>query len=226
MYQLKITVFNEGYDDSGRYPDYKKASKDFYVEIIDYCQPKSVEQNTYFDPPELVFTIDSDTSLTSSLKASWTTVPTICNISYIMAMKQMLVSPDPNLIIFQDLPNDPDGHKLVVTVQPTEVFYGGDFSIIGNYNAGEYFVVVHAWADNNFDTGSFQELKVTVVDPCATQTLIIDDSIFKTSPGEVSMTYYVGYPENQIFWSDTIVTNANVPLCGPLHHQIYDNPNQ
>ena len=218
MYQLRITIFNEGYDDSRKYPDYKKATKDFWVEIKDYCQPTSVDQTTLFDPPELVFTIGSDTSLNSSLIASWTTVPAICNIQYIMAMKQMPVSPDPNLIIFQDLPNDPDGHKLVVKVQPTEIFYGGDFSVIENYNAGEYFVEVHAWADNNFDTGSQQELKVTVVDPCVTQTLTIDDSIFKTSPSEITMTYYVDYPENAIFWSDTIVSNADVTLCGPLHH--------
>ena len=45
-------------------------------------------------------------------------------------------------------------------------------------------VEVRAWADNNVDTGEFEELTFTIVDPCVISTLIIDEDnrVFKVIP--------------------------------------------
>ena len=56
---------------------------------------------------------------------------------------------------------------MTVSVSTEETFYNGVYEY-KNYNAGVYIVEVRAWADNNFDTGYFQELRIEVVDPCMT----------------------------------------------------------
>ena len=66
MYNIKISVWNEGYDDSGLHPNYQMGQKVFQVEIIDYCQPTSIDIVTSFSPNALVFTIGLGTQLLSS----------------------------------------------------------------------------------------------------------------------------------------------------------------
>ena len=57
----------------------------------------------------------------------------------------------------------------------------------GSYHPGVYTVEVRAWADNEYDTGVFQRLEITVIDPCQSITLGIDDTVFKTVP-DVTLT--------------------------------------
>ena len=60
LYTLRITIYYENYFDLKGFLQYPTMTKDFYIEIIDYCQPTSI-QMTSFDPEELVFTIGADT---------------------------------------------------------------------------------------------------------------------------------------------------------------------
>lgn len=96
----------------------------------------------------------------------------------------------------------------------------------GFYTPGSYVVEVRAWADNEQDTGYFEDLTITVVDPCLTAALSIDvdDSIFKSSPA-VTLTQFVQYDALSISWSDAIIVPqiADVDLCGPLTHEITDS---
>lgn len=87
------------------------------------------------------------------------------------------------------------------------------------YIPGEYVVEVRAWADNNFDTGRFEELTVNIVDPCLTAVLTIDQSVFKSAPS-VTLIQYVNYDTKTLIWTDDIVTSSmsNEHLCGPLKH--------
>ena len=68
-----------------------------------------------------------------------------------------------------------------VTVGTNAIFYNGDH-LTGIYNPGVYIVEVRAWADNSYDTLVFVDLTVTIVDPCVTATLTIDDTVFKPLP--------------------------------------------
>ena len=108
-----------------------------------------------------------------------------------------------------------------VTVSTNEIFFGNQNSI-ENYNPGVYVVEVRVWADNEYDTGIFEELTITIVDPCVTQPLTIDNSVFKTAPNELTMTQFVQYEALQITWDDSIVPEANILLCGPLVHSVTD----
>ena len=57
MYTLRITVYNEDYQDVVSYPNYRMAEKDFSIEIIDYCFPTSISKTTDFSPNSLFYTI-------------------------------------------------------------------------------------------------------------------------------------------------------------------------
>ena len=80
---------------------------------------------------------------------------------------------------------------MQVKVQTNTIFHSGDY-LSGVYTPGSYKVEVRAFTDNNVDTGAFEELEVTVIDPCVTATLIIDDSVHLVDPA-ISLTTYVGY---------------------------------
>ena len=71
------------------------------------------------------------------------------------------------------------------------IFDEGDY-LTGIYNPGTYIVEVRAWADNGHDTLEFEELSITIVDPCLTAILTIDDAdtVFKPE-AEVSLTQFV-----------------------------------
>ena len=83
-------------------------------------------------------------------------------------------------------------------------------------------IEVRAWGENEHDTGYFQELQVTIVDPCFAEVLNIDDSVFKDPSDAVTLTQFVDYDTLSLSWDDTIVTNADIPFCGPLIHRIKD----
>ena len=71
----------------------------------------------------------------------------------------------------------------------------------GIYNPGQYTIEARGFALNGQDTGVFKELTVTVVNPCLSATLSIDNSIFKTTP-EVSLIQYVNYDAKTLSWTD------------------------
>ena len=95
------------------YPSYASTDKNFLVDIIDYCQPDSIDKVTIFNPSSLVFTIGEDTQLFSTFDTQWTTVPSECIIRYELTVKSKpthLVDPnveDPNLIAFNPPVSDP-----------------------------------------------------------------------------------------------------------------------
>ena len=59
---------------------------------------------------------------------------------------------------------------MTVTVGTDEIFHGGNH-LTGNYIPGAYTVEVRAFTENGIDTGYFQDLTVTIVDPCLTADL-------------------------------------------------------
>ena len=121
--------------------------------------PTSVKQSTLFSPAQLVYTIGSDDQLVSNFATLWNVEPANCSIEYRMTLKSspVPVPADPNLIVFDDNQNDATTPEMKVTVSTAEVFYDGVYAI-ENYNAGVYIVEVRAWAQNDIDTGVFQEL--------------------------------------------------------------------
>ena len=72
---------------------------------------------------------------------------------------------DPNAIQIQDLQNDPTKPLIQVLTGTNLIYYGGD-NLTGAYIPGVYTVEVRAWGYNNYDTGEFEELQITIVDPC------------------------------------------------------------
>lgn len=80
---------------------------------------------------------------------------------------------------------------MTVTVGTSSIFHSGDH-LTGKYTPGSYVVEVRAWADNAYDTNTFEELLVEIVDPCLLATLTIDNSVFKDLPG-VSLTQFINY---------------------------------
>ena len=85
---------------------------------------------------------------------------------------------DPNLITF---------FGSTTTVDASEVYFGGDH-ISGTSIIGVYSVEVRAFADQNFDTGEFETLQITVINPCL-QPLVTPS----TPLGQI--TYFVGSGE-------------------------------
>ena len=81
---------------------------------------------------------------------------------------------------------------MQVKVKTTTIFHSGDY-LTGIYTPGLFKVEVRAFTDNDVDTGAFEELKITVVDPCLTATLTIDDSVHLIDQ-TISLTTFVGYP--------------------------------
>ena len=64
-------------------PNVPKYPKNFVIEVIDYCQPASLDINSSWLPSSSLFYEAGDSPFeTASLAATWTTVPTICNIEY------------------------------------------------------------------------------------------------------------------------------------------------
>ena len=86
------------------------------------------------------------------------------------------------------MPNEPDYPISIEDNQSTEIdpyikvttgtdliYYGGD-QLTGNYSPGVYIVEVRVWADDNQDTGVFEQLEITIIDPCLSAVLTIDES--------------------------------------------------
>ena len=150
----------------------KPFSKDFTVDIRDYCEPTLLTQTSNFYVTAITYTIGDPNDQVSNFASDWTTVPETCNLTYKFTFVSALVPSDPNLIVLkEDAP-------ISVTVQTNDVFVGGGSS--GTRNAGSYQVELRAWADNDFDTGEFILLDIVVVDPCTTAILTIDDTVFLT----------------------------------------------
>lgn len=74
VYTLRLVAY---------YTDYPQFSfpRDFTIEIRDYCFPDSVSLPSLFSPDNLEYTISSSwTSLSSTLDATWSTFPLICDL--------------------------------------------------------------------------------------------------------------------------------------------------
>ena len=80
---------------------------------------------------------------------------------------------------------------MQVEVQTNIIFHSGDY-LNGFYTPGIYKVEVRAFSENGVDTGAFEELEITVIDPCLTATLTIDDSVHLADPA-ITLTTFVGY---------------------------------
>ena len=76
---------------------------------------------------------------------------------------------------------------MTVYVSTDKIFFGGDH-LTGTYIPGVYTVEVRAWTINNVDTGEFQDLLVTIEDPCLLASLTFDQSSALRSPPEISLT--------------------------------------
>ena len=71
-----------------------------------------------------------------------------------------------------------------------QIFYDGDY-ISGKYIPGDYTFEVRAWTMNEIDTGAFQDLIVTIIDPCPNASLsFTSDLVLKQSP-LVSLTTFL-----------------------------------
>ena len=185
--------------------------KDFTVEIRDYCVPSQLTKTSAFEPADIVYTVN-DPAIKSEFTASWTTVPLVCNLSYIMTVTP--TPQNPGLIVL-----DQNSSPMRVTVGTTDLLHE-----TGNENHGSYVVEVRAWADNNHDTGFFEELTIEVRDPCMNPTLLIDNSVFKYYHQELTLEQFVFYDALYIEWTDAIVTEDFVgnELCGPLTHSVWN----
>ena len=143
---------------------------------------------TQFVPTSLTQVV-GEASVVATFNPTWTTVPAVCNLTYLTRIKKVNRSEDPDLIVFQDVTLP--GVLLEVTAGTDTIFYNGDH-LTGRYNPSVYIVEVRAWADNSYDTLVFLDLTVIIVDPCVTATLTIDDTVFKPLP-TVSLTQFVTY---------------------------------
>ena len=88
--KLRITVYSD---------NYPMAVKDFAIDIIDYCEPESIDILEMFTPANLDYMIGESMSI-STFTPLWTTVPTICNINFAMTITPEPI--DPNLITLDD----------------------------------------------------------------------------------------------------------------------------
>lgn len=52
-----------------------------------------------------------------------------------------------------------------ISVSGSDVFYNGDHTT-GTYTPGAYSVEIRGWGDNSYDTGTFETITVTILDPC------------------------------------------------------------
>lgn len=110
-----------------------------------------------------------------------------------MNVKSLPPPVDPDLIVFGD------GILMTVTVSTPLSYFTAQA-----YNPGVYTVEVRAMADNNYDTGKFEELTVTILDPCITATLTIDSTIFLDFP-EQSLVQTIGSQLQILSWTDSII---------------------
>ena len=76
---------------------------------------------------------------------------------------------------------------MTVIVSTDKIFFDGDH-LTGTYIPGVYTVEVRAWTVNNIDTGKFQDLLVTIKDPCMLASLTFQESSAFRSPPEISLT--------------------------------------
>ena len=99
------------------YADYpsNQASKDFMVEIIDYCVPSSVTKTSQFTPSSLSYTLGEPS--VQSVMGFWTTVPEVCNIEYFVT-----VTPTPDDLAL--ITAHSTASEFVVTVGTSDEKYG------------------------------------------------------------------------------------------------------
>ena len=123
LYTLRLVVYYDAYPD-------KQFSKDFLIDIQDYCVPSLVTKTSQFDPVSLAYTIGDPADQISTFASSWTTEPPTCNLIYKLTVVSTLVPDDPLLIVLkEDAP-------MSVTVVTSDVFFGGGST--GTRNAGTY----------------------------------------------------------------------------------------
>ena len=79
-----------------------------------------------------------------------------------------------------------DPPSKTISVSGSDVFYNGDHTT-GTYTPGVYSVEIRGWGDNNYDSGTFETITVTIVDPCdpnftGTNDIIIQGTIVSPNP--------------------------------------------
>ena len=85
---------------------------------------------------------------------------------------------DPDMLTFNDQQSDPTTPLISLDFAVNTIFHSGDH-LTGLYTPGQYVIEVRAFADNDFETGEFQDLTINVLDPCLEATLTIDNLVFK-----------------------------------------------
>ena len=82
--------------------------------------------------------------------------------------------------------------QISLDISIDQIYYDGDH-LTGKYIPGDYTFEVRAFNMDNLDTGAFQNLIVTIIDPCPTASLTFtSDLALKLSP-EVSLTTFLNY---------------------------------
>ena len=147
-----------------------------------------------------------DTPVIASVGVTWTTVPAICNIQY-----RVTISPDPvdpDLIFVDDQQLNDQNPGINIKVGTNRVFYQVDQQTV-KYTPGTYTVEVRAWGDNDYDTGSSQQLQVEIIDPCF-------EMMGPSSEYLPEQTYFIGSGQHE-YSVQIIAENAFRPvknLCG------------
>ena len=180
---IRVYVY---FKNSPSYENYRRSK----VEIKEFCEPTQVVKNSAFSPSKITYTISEPSVIfESTLAATWTTVPAVCNVEYRVSLTTAPV--DPNLIVIEDKQNDPSSPEIKVKTGASLIYFGGD-ALTGTYNPGNYEVYIHLWADNEYDTGMFEKLEITIEDPCQMASLSIDSTVFKNI-SELTLTQYLNY---------------------------------
>ena len=192
------------------------------VVLKEFCIPNDVRKTTVFVPAQLEYTINDPIKQVSTFDPTWTTKPNKCDIKYVFTVVEPATTPvDPALFTFVDnqFVSPP---SMRVEVHTNTIFHSGGY-LNGFYTPGVYKVEVRAFTENDVDTGEFEELEITVIDPCLTATLTIDDSVHLPDPA-ISLTTFVGYEPHPLQWTDSVVTSTitDPNLCGPYAFELSD----
>ena len=200
-YQFVLNVYYTSYSSNVH-------SKNFNIEIIDYCDPITVNTQLFDADPTLTYTL-GQTAVSTQFVAAWTTVPTVCNLTFLMTMTPSTTG----YIVFDGIDK--------VTASGNDPFECGDY-LTGTYTPGTYTLEIRAWADNSVDTRVFINLDVTIVDPCDSGTITIDPSIISPNP----ITYKIYDPADvQTFVAtegSTVFQSELAASCPPIQFSVTD----
>ena len=117
VYEITLIVFYQ-------HSPSKTFTRDFLIEIQDYCFPFSVTKTSTFEPATLTYTIFITDPLESTFQPFWQTDPTECHLEY-----RYTVSPEPvntNLILVNE-------QEHTVTVRAEELLHETGISSDGVY---------------------------------------------------------------------------------------------